>query len=367
MTDILLIQPPIRDFYLTAKRTFPYGLACIASVLIDKGHSVDLVDGLARSKSRVLALPEELSYLKEFYGQPDRSPFALFHTFKHFGFNFTHIGKIAKASGAFLVGISSLFTPYAADALETAETVKIHHPSCKIVMGGHHPTAMPESVMRSPAVDFILRGEGEVSMPLLAEALAAKQSVEGIPGIVYRRSDGSLSVTEPVSMKDPGRYPLPATNLINHRFYRKAGKGSTVVMTSRGCPMKCTYCCVGSSCHLTYRRRAVDSVLREIETAVQRHDVGFVDFEDENLSLDREWFVGLLNKIEERFGKDRIELRAMNGLYPPSLDGHVIAAMKSAGFKILNLSLGSTSEKQLKRFNRPDVGRDFDRAIRLPK
>ena len=37
MVDILLIQPPIRDFYLTAKRTIPYGLASIASALILNG------------------------------------------------------------------------------------------------------------------------------------------------------------------------------------------------------------------------------------------------------------------------------------------------------------------------------------------
>ncbi|NLJ28890.1 MAG: hypothetical protein GX433_12880, partial [Deltaproteobacteria bacterium] len=52
MADILLIQPPIRDFYLTAKRTIPYGLACIAASLIKEGFSVEILDGLATSKSR---------------------------------------------------------------------------------------------------------------------------------------------------------------------------------------------------------------------------------------------------------------------------------------------------------------------------
>src|SRR5210317_1269949 len=63
MVDILLIQPPIRDFYLTAKRTIPYGLTCIASALMDSGFSVAILDGLATSKSRIRELPEELSYL----------------------------------------------------------------------------------------------------------------------------------------------------------------------------------------------------------------------------------------------------------------------------------------------------------------
>ena len=49
MPDILLIQPPIRDFYLTAKRTIPYGLACIAAALIKSGFSVEILDALPLS------------------------------------------------------------------------------------------------------------------------------------------------------------------------------------------------------------------------------------------------------------------------------------------------------------------------------
>ena len=57
----------------------------------------------------------------------------------------------------------------------------------------------------------------------------------------------------------------------------------------------------------------------------------------------------------------------MNGLLPSSLDDQVIAAMKAAGFKTLNLSLGTTAKSQLKRFQRPDVRRAFDRAIDLAR
>jgi len=129
MTDILLIQPPVRDFYATAKRSLPYGLACIAASLIKDGFSVEILDGLATSKARNIPLPKEMGYLSGFYGNPDISPFALFHQYKHFGYSFEHIGKQAKASGAFLIGISSLFTAYSPEALETARAVKAYYPS----------------------------------------------------------------------------------------------------------------------------------------------------------------------------------------------------------------------------------------------
>ncbi len=362
MTDILLIQPPIRDFYLTAKRTIPYGLSSIASVLIQNGFSVDLFDGLATGKSRILEFPEEMEYLKRFYGKPDLSPFSLFHHFRHFGYSFETIGKMARDSGAYLVGISSLFTAYSETAIKTAETVKAFHPDCRIVLGGHHPTAMPCETMETGAVDFLIRGEGEVSMPALAEAIRKKKELNDIPGIVFRRRDGSLHVSPPAVMADLDRYPLPSMRFVKQSFYQRKKSGSSVIVTSRGCPMKCSYCSVGAS-GLPYRRRNVDSVVNEIETAVVQHHVRFIDFEDENLCLEKKWFLHLLSEIEKRLGNHRVELRAMNGIFPPSLDEEMIYKMKASGFKTLNLSLGSTSSAQLERFSRPDVRDSLEQAV----
>ena len=189
MSDILLIQPPIRDFYLTAKRTLPYGLACIAGGLISAGFSVEIFDALATAKSKALDLPPEMTFLKAYYAHRDSSPFALFHRYRHHGYAFEHIGRVARESGAFLIGVSSLFTAYGKEALKTAETVKKFHPGSRVVMGGHHPSAFPREVMTSKAVDFILRGEGEDSLPLLAKALKSGTGVESVPGIVFRKPE----------------------------------------------------------------------------------------------------------------------------------------------------------------------------------
>jgi len=363
MPDILLIQPPIRDFYLTAKRTIPYGLACIASALMDSGFAVSILDGLATSKSRIRDLPAELSYLGPYYGRPDMSPFALFHHFRHYGYSFDTIGKRACESGAFLVGISSLFTPYEGEAIRTAEVVKACLPDAKIVLGGHHPSALPESVMTSEAVDFVIRGEGEVAMPLLAKALSEGSRYEGIPGLVFRNKDGTLQINPAARMQNLDDYPLPATRFVNQKFYSRKNGASTVIVASRGCPMKCSYCCFGDQPDLSYRKKSVDTVIREIGRFAGQNKSGFIDFEDENLSLDRRWFLRLLKEIADRFGEARFELRAMNGLYPPALDEEVVRAMKTAGFKTLNLSLGSTCKQQLDRFNRADVRPDFERAL----
>jgi radical SAM superfamily enzyme YgiQ (UPF0313 family) len=114
-----------------------------------------------------------------------------------------------------------------------------------------------------------------------------------------------------------------------------------------------------------FRKRSVAAVLREIRAAARGRLVGFIDFEDENLTMDRRWFLELMSGIREIFGGSLPELRAMNGLFPPSLNDDVVGAMAKSGFKTLNLSLGSSDPEQLKRFNRPDVRAGFDRALAL--
>jgi radical SAM superfamily enzyme YgiQ (UPF0313 family) len=130
--------------------------------------------------------------------------------------------------------------------------------------------------------------------------------------------------------------------------------------------MRCTYCAVGGGT-LRYRTRSRERVLQEIETAVFQYQARFIDFEDENLSLDRESFLSLLREITRRFDGLGLELRAMNGLFTPSLDEAVIRAMKRAGFRTLNLSLGTSDPAQLRRFRRPDVREATDRAIQAAR
>ena len=79
-SKVVLVQPPIEDFYLTKKRTVPYGLATIAACLQKKGFNVQILDALATNKSRIIAYPEEFSHLKAFYGKSDVTAFSLFQS-----------------------------------------------------------------------------------------------------------------------------------------------------------------------------------------------------------------------------------------------------------------------------------------------
>lgn len=363
MPDILLIQPPIQDFYLTAKRTLPYGLAGIAASLRQVGFSVEILDALATPRNRVIAWPGEMAFLEPFFGCSDRSPFGLFHTFRHFGYSLEHIANQARRSGAFLIGISSLFSAYSEVALKTASIVKQACPHAFVVFGGHHPTAMPEQVIQYPAVDFVLRGDGEVGLPLLAKALRQALPLDRIPGLVRRCGDGTCSIQPPAVADDLDRLPQPALDLVRWSHYQRAGQASFALSAGRGCPLQCSYCSVNTNTYHGFRLRSVERIVAELASVNKLHRIGFVDFEDEHLCADRLWFSNLLTAIRNRFGPQPFELRAMNGLFAPALSRRIIRQMQQSGFKTLNLALITTCASQLKRFRRPDITAALDRVL----
>jgi radical SAM superfamily enzyme YgiQ (UPF0313 family) len=364
--DILLIQPPVHDFYLTQKRTIPYGLACLASALKFCGFDTEIFDALSTNKSKKLSWPENMSYLKQYYGRSDISPFALFHQYRHFGYSFQHIGQIARQSNAFLVGISSLFTAYSEQALITAQIIKKYHPKCLIVMGGHHPTHFPKTVLVHPDIDFVIRGEGEQSLPMLAKAIRNEMGIKDIPGIAFKLSENDFFIRSPAILKDLNVFSLPDMSSIKQRFYRRNKQKGLVITASRGCPMKCSYCTMGDQ-RWPYRKKTVSRVIEEISEGIGTESSAFIDFEDENISLDQRYFLSLLEQIQQNFPNRHLELRAMNGLYPASLDRTIVVRMKEAGFNALNLSVGTFSQKQLKRFQRPDVSEKLKDIIMIAK
>ncbi|MBU8909930.1 MAG: B12-binding domain-containing radical SAM protein [Desulfobacterales bacterium] len=365
ISKIVLVQPPIQDFYLTKKRTIPYGLASIAASLIDNGFDVEILDCLASHKSKKIKLPGEFSFLKPFYGKNDMSAFSLFHAFRHFGYSYEYAGTKIREKEPFIVGISSLFTAYSNQSIKTAIIVKKFYPKCKIVLGGHHPTLFPEKVLECDAIDFVLQGEAETSMTDLCKALKNNTDLKQVPGIAFREKDACF-VADPAWIKDLSAIPIPENQLINHGFYQRKNQASTTIVSSRGCPMQCSYCSVSaSSAHASFRQRSVENIFDEIKIQTRDVDVGFIDFEDENLCLNKKWFIKLFSKIKFHFKDKKVELRAMNGLYPPAIDEEIVSLMTDCGFKTLNLSLGSASKTQLAKFNRPDVRKAFENALDL--
>ena len=358
---LVLLQPPIQDFYATDIRLQPLGLCSLKAALRAKLPAVDVVvkDFHQGHGRRTVALPAALANVAPFFAVPDRGPFSTFHHYYHFGATFAAIAADVAAEKPDLVGISCLFTPYYREALDCARAVK-ERCGAPIIMGGSHVAAAPESVLADPAVDYIIRGEGERPLVELLTALAAGSDLASVPNLGFKR-DGAMVFTELAPNYELETLPPPDFSDLDPGRYRYEGKPLAFVATSRGCPHDCAFCSVRATFGPRYRRRPTAHILAELD---QRHAQGFrvIDFEDDNLTADRSAFHELLEGLAARFPPGSFQYLAMNGVSYHGLDGQTLAAMRAVGFTHLNLSLVSANQSSLRRAARPHDVVGFERV-----
>ena len=286
----------------------------------------------------------------EYYPVVDKSPFSTFHQYFHFGKSFDAIESEIAAIAPDVVGISSLFTPYYREALEVAARVK-HRANPIVVIGGSHASAVPESLLASPNVDYVIRGEGEKSFIEFLRCLENRTPVEDVPGLAYRR--GAEIVLNPIGDNFPiDNLPIPDLSDFTPATYRLSGKPMTFMITSRSCPHKCSFCSVHTTFGTNYRRRSVENVLEEIEL---RYEQGYrvIDFEDDNLTYYKQTFKELCRRLIARFPFRELEFVAMNGISYLSLDDELLELMYQAGFSHLNLALVSSDKTVRETTKRP--------------
>ena len=362
---ILLIQPPIQDFYQTSIRTQPIGLAYLAASLVTHGHEVEILDGQTEKKKSI-PIPSELSYLRNFYPFNDHSPFKLYTGYYHFGMGWKEIGQKIKDSNADVFGISSSFTPYHGEAIEIARIIKEWDRRKIVVLGGAHVSCDPEGVLQSPAVDYALMGEGEKRFPLLLEQIEkqGRGSIKDIDGIGYQK-DGEIQINPLQSfIQDLDSLPPPARELLDPDRYRMRKKRSTMIITSRGCPHGCAYCSTHLVMGTSFRTRTPEAILKEMVECRKGYGIQTFDIEDDNFTFDQERAKKLMSLVIKNFGEDRLELSAMNGVSFASLDEELLKLMKRAGFRTINLSFVSTSPLTKEKMGRPKPTTEFDKILK---
>jgi radical SAM superfamily enzyme YgiQ (UPF0313 family) len=336
---LLLVQPPIEDFYDTEVRLQPIGLAYLAGAVRRDLPEVDveIVDFHRGWGRRTLPLPKELSYLREYYPCPDESPFSTFHQYYRFGAADVDMVRVLKEKRPDVVGISSLFTPYYREALAVARLAK-EHTGALVVMGGSHVSADPESVLKEPAVDFVVTGEGEAALVELLRAMNAGS----IAPRWFNRDESS----------DGEEIPIPDLSSLAKDSYLLRGRPMTFLVTSRSCPHRCSFCSVHATFGFRYRRVSVARVLEEMRLRY-REGYRVFDFEDDNLTYYQDEMMELCRGIQSEFPAGDIELVAMNGISYLSLDEELLRLMKAAGFTRLNLALVSSDTSVLETTKRP--------------
>jgi len=350
---VLLIQPPVEDFYQTAIRTQPLGLACLAAALRDQGHDVTLLDCQQPGRKRQLPLPAAFSYMSRFYTAGDISPFRLYGRYSHFGISWDEVRQAIAAAAPEAVGISCQFTPYVEETFKTAGIVKNLNPAIAVIAGGAHASALPAEVLKNPHIDYVIIGEGERTLPRLIDCLAEGRGSGDLAGIAFKRKGEVIMHPREEFIENLDTLPLPARDLLDPSWYGVGKAACAMLLTSRGCPQRCSYCSVHQVMGSRLRCRSAEHVIAEMKDCHDRYGITAFDFEDDNFTFDRERALKILDGIVSTFGEKQLRLFAMNGLSLISLDPELLQAMKAAGFERLDLSLGSSSQELNRRMDRP--------------
>ena len=198
-------------------------------------------------------------------------------------------------------------TPAYHNAVESARILREIVPKAVFLIGGPHPTAMPDEVGREPMFDFLVLGEGERTFAEILRHIEGKGPTrpDEICGLAFRR-EGDLVFTEPRGrIDDLDALPFPARHLLPPlQAYRPTAASCrrlplAHIMTSRGCPSKCKFCdrmIFGE----VYRCRSAANVLAEVEEVVSRYGAREIRFFDDTFTLHRKRVEDICDGLRRR-------------------------------------------------------------------
>jgi len=258
-----------------------------------------------------------------------------------------------------VVGISAMSFQIG-DALEVATLAKER--GAMVVMGGYHPTMLPDHVMSHEQVDMLVRGEGEATFSELIQKLESGEGVKDIAGISYR-SDGRVIHNPDRPILDLCDIELPdrGARLIKRKFYVYT-KNTDVVETSRGCTYKCKFCSISKMYGRTFRKYSIERVIADIQSARDYGAKG-IAFSDDNITLDTERLVDLCGAIVEA-GLDDMHFYTQASSNGIARSPKISEAMAEAGFKSVFIGIENVIERDLDFFSKNAKPSDSEQAVR---
>ncbi len=319
---ILLIDPPWYTLHGVNVGTVSLGLAAIAGVLESQGHEVALFNGdLYGNGPRYRE-----STLIGRQGTPDEEHPA-----------YQRLRAVLRRIRPEAVGITSMTAEFPS-ACVVAQIVRVEDASVPVVVGGVHPTLVPEEVLEYKCFDYVAIGEGEETAAALFALLASGGNPETVAGIAYRRASAVTCTAKRPLIEDLDALPLPSyRGLIDRDSHIPADLGG--VITSRGCPYPCLYCASKKLWTRRVRIRSVSRVLEEI-AGLYREGVRLFRLQDDTFTIRADRVLafcdGMKNFPGARWSCDtRVDL----------LEEGLAQKMRAAGCYQINLGIESGSER----------------------
>jgi len=337
---ILLINPPYHKERIFRKSMSevgallpPLGLAYIASVLEEKGHTVKIIDG------PVLTTKKGYTYrnLKE----------DLIH------FNPSIVGVTATS-------------PQIRDAIETINIAKEADNNIVTLLGGPHITSLPQILSEIKSLDYGIYGEGEHTFLDIVSRLRSKKKIKGLKGVIWREGK-KIRYLQRDYILNIDKLPFPARHLLPMNLYRPSPANyrrlpATQIMTSRGCPYSCVFChkpIFGKN----FRPHSAEWVLAEIEHLINRYGIKDLQIFDDAFTLDKKRAEDICSGIIER--KLDIVWNCMTRV--DRIDENMLRLMKKAGCYEIGYGVESGSERILKMIKKGITKEKIIEAFALTK
>ncbi len=239
-------------------------------------------------------------------------------------------------------------------AFQIAQLAKQVNPNVVTVYGGSHATFTAQDTMEHvPEIDIIVRGEGEESMLEIMQCLDAKSSeYSKILGISYRDNNLILHNEARPRIQDLDGIPTPARHLVDMDQYEMTldllNHKAASIITSRGCPINCSFCSASFMFGRTLTTRSAKNVVDEMEHVLTNYDVkGFKVF-DSTFTLLRRHAESICDEIIAR----KLEFPWECEIRVNTVDPPLLEKMRKAGCYLVDFGIESASERVLKRMHK---------------
>ena len=242
------------------------------------------------------------------------------------------------------------------------EIIKTNRPKITTIVGGPHITLDGSNFIRENRINFGIQGEGEYTTPEVCNALNGNGSVENIEGIFYWKNGQLLHNSRNNVIKDLDALPFPCyanfSSVIENRGILK----EYPLLSSRGCPYKCTYCSMPKIMGSKWRFRAPERVIDELKHAKQKYHSTSFAVVDDNLTLN----LTRVEKICDLMISERLNLswNCQNGIRADRIREDLAGKMKKSGCRFVWIGIESADEKVFEEIKKGEKLADIKNGIR---
>lgn len=267
------------------------------------------------------------------------------------GYDQTRLADEIKNRKPGLVGVTITSPNYAAGMRTAALAKKVS--GAVVVVGGPHPSALPQECLEdNPDIDIVVIGEGEKTMLNLVKAVDTGEGFDSIQGVAFRKNGAIINTglsprTDPLDeLPYPARHLFPLRRFRTHPPYGKRNPYMTMI-TSRGCPYKCTYCS-DAIFGKKYIARSPGNVVDEIEYIIGKYQVKEIHFYDDDFTIDMQRVGGVCDEIIRR----NIRISWSCTTRVDLVSEELLRKMKKAGCWLISYGIESASPEILKNIQK---------------